>query len=698
MSKSKKSPKSNDVQPCMIFRETVSTVKILRLFTLTSHKLNPDEVSTLLDYLAFHDLNTDTCTLTVEYYCNGDDEERMYAKNGSQRLSKEVRAYLFSEYMDIDLQACCVNILLELANDNNLLRDRIELYLIHYDQVTQSDPTIKQQVREQIFDCNRKIKPNHPFHDLLSQISDVAKHIGSNLVSQINKMERQRINKLIKLCNNNGVEIIAYMFDGLIVEKGPKVKFVMDTFNKTLYQKVIHKKWQENISKMPVISLNSFDTDDETTIDIMNRYGHKKYDSYIEAFTDTYQSMLKCIRSIDCKNYIIKKGRFKVDLTNKCNYTLQIAKKHVYITNLMKMVPQLFTFSSITYFHPYQGCFSMFPGFLVKTDHVRSDYIKHCEPITDHIKEIWCDNDLEMYEYTLDWFAAIVQDYPKLTETIMLFNGDEGTGKSILFKFLVKRIFGELCITITGCEKLTRSFNSHLCGKILVCLEELKGDSDQSYKADINRIKHIVTSDSIDIEKKGIDVYSDVNALNIIAFSNYDNPLPPVVGINRRIVQKISSRKRMEDSKYFTDLGNYLEKDPDAPACFLKLLQTRKVDHDRLRFHKPQSDEKYQSKWAVLHDVDKALYYLMMKDPEPQKFHARDLLKTIAKFSKKEWTGVGVGRRLSSLKLPKTQIYEKGWEYTISSDNFKIDPKMMECCKEYVTEELDESILDKIFI
>jgi len=348
----------------------------------------------------------------------------------------------------------------------------------------------------------------------------------------------------------------------------------------------------------------------------------------------------------------------KYTTSKKININFQIKDgKPISLLSLLKTWPLLIP-SQIVPFKPNDGEFSTYNGFLPDLTNVRKDYEAHIDPVLSHIRKVWASDNKLLYDYILDYFAFIVQTGKK-TESILIFNGDEGCGKSLIMDWIIDKIFGNLALTMTGCEKLTRNFNSHLSGKLLVCLEEMMGSGDrQSQKVDLNRIKHLCTSTKMDSERKGIDLSIEENAISIVGFSNYDNPLPPVVGLNRRMVQARVSSIFKGNQSYFNKLGNFLEKDVEAPACFLKLLMTRVVSLNSIRFKKPESEEKNYNRYMALHDVVKACYWIVHNKTEmwDTAKDIKDIVKLVDPSNKFDHSIIGIGRKLGTMGLKDKKV------------------------------------------
>ena len=115
----------------------------------------------------------------------------------------------------------------------------------------------------------------------------------------------------------------------------------------------------------------------------------------------------------------------------------------------------------------------------------------------------------------LSYIASLVQNQGIKFRWWPLLQGVEGNGKSIIINFL-KYIIGERYVMETSGDDITRNFNSQLSSCILLVGEEIMLD-----KKGENKIKPLITNNSVNIEKKGIDVFAQPNVTNGILFTNH---------------------------------------------------------------------------------------------------------------------------------------------------------------------------------
>ena len=94
----------------------------------------------------------------------------------------------------------------------------------------------------------------------------------------------------------------------------------------------------------------------------------------------------------------------------------------------------------------------------------------------EHVMKYFCRNNMECYEYFMNYFARKVQmPGNKNGVGIVLKSAKQGVGKGLVINLLLgKNIFGENCYTqVSNIDGLIGKFNSVLQNKILVNVDEV---------------------------------------------------------------------------------------------------------------------------------------------------------------------------------------------------------------------------------
>ena len=180
----------------------------------------------------------------------------------------------------------------------------------------------------------------------------------------------------------------------------------------------------------------------------------------------------------------------------------------------------------------------------VKNGDYDIDKIQH---FLDHIKDILCDGNVEVYEYTMNWFARIIQT-PHLKNKVGLvwYSEEEGVGKNIVLD-VIRDIMGSDYYYSTSClENLLGNFNAAIEGKILINLNECTWGGDKKKEG---RLKELITENQITINQKNVKTYSIDNYANVVVTSNNDW----ILGINKndRRWQMVTCSNQKFDSSYY---------------------------------------------------------------------------------------------------------------------------------------------------
>lgn len=224
-----------------------------------------------------------------------------------------------------------------------------------------------------------------------------------------------------------------------------------------------------------------------------------------------------------------------------------------------------------------QRVFNIFPGFKARKVEPFDDVQrKLIQPLLDHIKEVWCNGKQEYYNYIMSWLAYPIRTLKRSKKALFLI-GNEGAGKSLIFDFLSKFVYGDyLCSSIPGFDRIAGKFNGINAGKLLIVVNESAAISteNKSYAAKrgmFEALKTFITDRIMEIEKKGIDSKSYENFANYCGCSNNETSL--VIGRNDRryAIFKCSDIHR-GDKQYFDNLTNLCMNEETGNAFYTYLM------------------------------------------------------------------------------------------------------------------------------
>ncbi|GHT53785.1 hypothetical protein FACS1894106_4920 [Spirochaetia bacterium] len=177
------------------------------------------------------------------------------------------------------------------------------------------------------------------------------------------------------------------------------------------------------------------------------------------------------------------------------------------------------------------------------------------QPILDHFRNIWCDEDDVQYEYLLNWFAWKIQHPAEKPGTAIGLTSKPGLGKDIIVNNLLAGIYGKRQCHNTAVDDTERRFNAHLAHTQWVVFNE-GGYTHQ--KKGIGFLKALITNTETTIEKKGIDIESTTPTYCAIMFVTNEEWIIKIEQSDRRYTV-LTPADKVPDSAYFDRLADTIE-------------------------------------------------------------------------------------------------------------------------------------------
>ena len=118
--------------------------------------------------------------------------------------------------------------------------------------------------------------------------------------------------------------------------------------------------------------------------------------------------------------------------------------------------------------------------------------------IRQHIYEIWCNEDVDLFTYVWGWLARMVQQPQKRAETAILLRSGQGTGKNIIVDILAE-YFGIHGMVVTSQEQVTGRFNGHLGLCVFLFASEAVWGGDKKFEG---TLKSLITDEYRTVEEK----------------------------------------------------------------------------------------------------------------------------------------------------------------------------------------------------
>jgi hypothetical protein len=211
--------------------------------------------------------------------------------------------------------------------------------------------------------------------------------------------------------------------------------------------------------------------------------------------------------------------------------------------------------------HEVTGYLNLWRGFAVQP--AAGDWSK----LKEHIFEVICSSNVDIFDYVLAWMAAGVQHPDQPAEVAMALRGPRGAGKGI-FARSYGELFGQHYLQIANTKHLTGNFNAHLRDAVVLFADEAFWAGD---KAGESVLKMLITEPVIPIEPKGFDIVLTKNFLHIILASNNDWIVPAGMDERRFLVLDVDGA-RQSDFPYFAAIVEQLNQGGRA-AMLHELLQ-----------------------------------------------------------------------------------------------------------------------------
>jgi hypothetical protein len=214
--------------------------------------------------------------------------------------------------------------------------------------------------------------------------------------------------------------------------------------------------------------------------------------------------------------------------------------------------------------------YNMFQGFRVQHLPIKRDYSR-IQRILNHIKVVICNNDEYAYNWLLLWLSALLMGIK--TDVMIFIRGLGGCGKNAFLDMLAYGLIGdEYAIATASPEKqFFGNFNSLLQNRVLTIINE----GTHGLRSCVDIIKDIITSDRVNIEKKGIDAITLKNYNNFVCDTNNFN-IVNVSADDRRFVFLNCNSQYVGNEQYFNDLFKDLKDDEVLSSLYHYLIEERK--------------------------------------------------------------------------------------------------------------------------
>lgn len=214
------------------------------------------------------------------------------------------------------------------------------------------------------------------------------------------------------------------------------------------------------------------------------------------------------------------------------------------------------TIEEMVFYDENPKTFNLFQGY--EFDQVEEVELELIRPFIDHVYNIICSRNNDLYKYLMYWIGYLFQDPKAKTQVAIVLTGAEGTGKTTFTEVLC-HLLGNYANDNAKIDEITGRFNNILMSKkLLVCNEVKSFISNKSYDSD--RMKTLITESNVDINIKFKDTIHQENVANFIFVSNNFAPIYISENDRRYLVIEVSSERRV-DLAYFSALKETFTED-----------------------------------------------------------------------------------------------------------------------------------------
>ena len=167
----------------------------------------------------------------------------------------------------------------------------------------------------------------------------------------------------------------------------------------------------------------------------------------------------------------------------------------------------------------------------------------------EHVLRVICCGNREHYEYLMNVAALMIQRPAEPAEVCIVLQGEEGTGKGIFLRALLK-IMGQHGLYLSHPEHLRGKHNAHLWDCVMLFADEAFYAGDKQHES---VLKALITEEYLLVEPKFRDIFSALNHLHIWMASNLSWVVPVGLHGRRWFILKVADN-RMGDHDYFSAL------------------------------------------------------------------------------------------------------------------------------------------------
>jgi hypothetical protein len=495
---------------------------------------------------------------------------------GIQSMPTKFRGLICKNMTDCDIKNCHPQIIFNLCKKHDIECKYLEDYINNRKTLIEENKCSKMDILKSI---NKK-QPLKVEDGWLKQFDLEMKHI------QLQLMRIDEYHKCLELAklkprNVNGVFMsnLATSFEVKIlhcITENVNLDYAVLMFDGFMVYDQVDTELLNHLSQL---------IKDKLDLDV--EFDFKPHDNTLEVpedYTDTdttklYENLKIKYENDYCLSFIEKNCMFSYKINGRIEFFNQADLNLIFANVLIKESPFLKKWMKDTERQTYSEI-GVYPHDVVCPENILNIWDGYAvekypesnadiSPILNHLRII--TKEEKVYEFILDWLANMFQ-YPSNKSVMIVIQGQEGSGKSVLCDFITKML-GESAIEVNDVkETLFGKFNGRLSRKVFVNINETeRRDMNQFFE----RMKALITSPTIDIEEKGQKKYVEQSLLHFLSTLNNDNVFK-ITKDSRRYCYIETSNELFGNKEYFADLFAFIDKKSNQRA-FYDFLMTREV-------------------------------------------------------------------------------------------------------------------------
>lgn len=177
---------------------------------------------------------------------------------------------------------------------------------------------------------------------------------------------------------------------------------------------------------------------------------------------------------------------------------------------------------------------------------------KGLNAILDHIYNVICGGNEEMYNYHMNFFAHTFAG--RKLRKCLFWSSEERTGKGVIME-LFRNILGKRMHKTSSVEEILK-YTKNFEGSLLVNFDEMPVDGT-NFRSTSDSLKSLITEKTFICRDMYSSGYQQTNTFNIIISTNNNNAVLLTQQNKTRYICPDISTKRLGDEKYFSKLTNF---------------------------------------------------------------------------------------------------------------------------------------------